>query len=88
MPYNAPPEPNTRLTLDITSDPLESLRRANAKESYHWLEANAPDHFDAVTQAVGQGVTPDEIYRTVLRDTFRQELAHRCRLAARWLTGR
>lgn len=69
------------------SDPLEALKRANAKESYEWLSQNAPDHFDAVTQAVGLGVGPDEIYRAVYRDTFRHEIAHRCRLAARWLVS-
>lgn len=66
-------------------DPLEALKRANAKESYDWLAANSPDHFDAVTVAVEQGVAPDDIYRTVFRDTFRHEIAHRCRLAARWM---
>lgn len=67
------------------TDPLEGLLRANAKESYRWLEVNSPDHFDAVAVAVEQGVTPDDIYRAVFRDTFRHEIAHRCRLAARHL---
>jgi hypothetical protein len=67
-------------------DPFEGLSRANAMEAYDWLVAHSPAHFDAVQQAVEGGSTPDEIYRFMLRDTFRPEIAHRCRLAARWMT--
>lgn len=66
---------------------LEAIRRANAKESYEWLAANSSDHFEAVNEAVEQGVSPDDIYWTVYRDTFRHELAHRCKLAARHAVG-
>lgn len=66
-------------------DPFEGLAKANAMEAYDWLVAHSPAHFDAVQAAVNEGATPDEIYRYMLRDTFRQEIAHRCRLAARWM---
>lgn len=63
---------------------LKPLFDANAKESYGWLAVNSPDHFEAVEELIGKGITPDEIYHCVYRDTFRHELAHRCRLAARY----
>lgn len=97
MPYNPPPAIETRIeqpsieeTLRLVNaieppDPLEALRQANAKESYEWLGINSQDHLEAVQQAVNGGATPDQIYRFMLRDTFRHEIAHRCRLAARWL---
>lgn len=84
MPFNEPPAVESR-TTPAQPDPLALLSRANAMEAYDWLLAHSPAHFDAVEHAVNSGSTPDEIYRFMLRDTFRQELAHRCRLAARWL---
>lgn len=85
MPYN--PKAFDVQVESRSDDPLEALRQANAKESYEWLGANSPDHLEAVIYAVEHGITPDGVYRAVLKDTFRHELAHRCRLAARWIVG-
>jgi hypothetical protein len=67
------------------TDILKPLLDANAKDSDSWLAVNSPDHYEAVQKLVALGVKPDAIYHCVYRDTFRHELAHRCRLAARYL---
>lgn len=65
-----------------------AIRNANAKESYDWLSQASPVHLDAVEVAIEAGMSPDDIYRLVHRDTFRHEIAHRCRLAARYMLAR
>lgn len=61
---------------------LGPLQEANKLESYNWLGANHPAHYDAVFFAVINGATPDQIYSQVVRDTYRLEFAVRCKLAA------
>lgn len=82
MSHNEPPPTESRVAQ---SNPLGPLARANAIAAYNWLMSYSPDHLGGVEYAVQNGSTPDEIYRFMLRDTFQQEIAHRCRLAARWL---
>jgi hypothetical protein len=64
---------------------FNALKRANAQESYEWLSGTSSVHLEAVQEAISEGATPDEVYRFMLADTQRPEIAHRCRLAARWM---
>ena len=64
---------------------ITGLHNANGEESYEWLARDSPVHLDAVETAVQAGLSPDEIWRIMYRDTGRQEIAHRCRLAARYI---
>lgn len=66
-------------------DPMAALRHANENQSYIWLVHNAPEHALGVETAVAGGVTGREIYRFMLYDTGREELARCCQLASRHL---
>jgi len=59
--------------------------RALDKESYRWLVYTHPELAEALVLELGTGETPDSMYRLVLGQTQRPEIAKRIEMAARHL---
>lgn len=62
---------------------FDALTEALDRESFEWLESQAPDILAGIEAAVGRGANPAEVKRHVLAQTSRLELAKRCEQAAR-----
>ena len=83
---SAPAHPaNTAVRVnDFVRSTMKTINTARAinQESAEWLANNNPVYYDAIAADIELGATPDEIYRYVVRETSRNEIALRCRQAA------
>ena len=74
-------EPKEVYTVKLNK--FDALTEALDRESFEWLESQAPDILAGIETAVGRAAHPSEIKRHVLAQTSRLELAKRCEQAAR-----
>lgn len=67
------------MTTIISLAPLEA---AYNRESWQWLQDEAPEIADALAAVVKSGASPDEVRRFTIRHTGRIQLAARVEQAA------
>lgn len=67
---------------------IKTIEDVLNQESYNWLNANLPDLAEAIENEVAIGTKPEAIKAQVIRLSQRPELAQRCYLAAKWLSGK
>jgi nicotinamide mononucleotide adenylyltransferase len=70
---------------------VPEMNEAIWADAYDYLENSGrigQVYLDSVTAAIERGYTPDEIYHQIMREagSHRQEIAERCRAAAKYLT--
>lgn len=68
----------------------QKLRLAIDARAYRGMVDNDPDLLDGLTELLGDGTTPDDVYRYVLNEygEHRQALALWCKAVARHLAAR